>query len=110
MTIPTTPAALPSVVPPVAVQPVILPPAVASPAGPKHLASTPPSFFQTTRKAFAAALAAAIVATAPVVYGDAAGGFTQDEVLACVGVFVGAAVVGFFATYLPTNIQKPASL
>jgi hypothetical protein len=76
------------------------------PAGPAHLAVTQPSFFQYAKKAFFAAIAAAIIATTPVILGDAAGGFTQEEIIACVGVFVTALVVGFFATFAPTNTPR----
>jgi hypothetical protein len=96
--IPPSPDAVP--VPPAVPLPA---PVAEPPAGPEHLALTRPSFFQYAKKAFVAAIAAAVVATTPVILGDAAGGFTQDEIIACVGVFVTALVVGFFATFAPTN-------
>jgi hypothetical protein len=89
-----------------AVVPTDLPVVAEPPAGPEHLAPTQPNFFQYAKKAFFAAIAAAVVATTPVVLGDAVDGFTQTEIIACVGVFVTALVVGFFATFVPTNTPR----
>lgn len=61
------------------------------------------SFFAKAKKAFSGALAAGIVAAAPVVIAESADGFTWPEVIAAVGVFAGAAVIGFFSVFLPAN-------